>query len=121
MSRRALVVFAAAALACGGHHKVSGVPPEQFAIVVVNHHWLDVRVYVVHDGQRTPIGSVTATATEQFDVSTRLLGSQRQISLMGEAVGSAEVVSTELITVQVGQYVEWTLENALRRSSVAVY
>lgn len=120
MSRRAFVAFGAVLLACG-HHPVSGVAPEQFAIVVVNHHWLDVRVYVVRDGQRTPVGTVTATSTEQFDVSTRLLGSQRQISLMGEAVGSAEVVQTEVITVQVGQYVEWTLENTLRRSSVAVY
>jgi hypothetical protein len=121
MSRRALVLVAAVMVACGGHHRYSDVAPEQFAIVVVNHHWLDVRVYIVHDGQRTPIGSVTATSTEQFDVSTRLLGTQRQISLIGEAVGSTEVVSTELISVQQGQYVEWTLENTLRRSSVAVY
>ncbi len=107
--------------ACGPHHKAPGVAPEQFTIVVVNHHWLDVTVYLVHDGQRTRLGTVTATTTEQFAVSTRLLGSTRQVSLIGDAVGSAEVVRTEVISVQEGQYIEWTLENALRRSSIAVY
>jgi len=75
----------------------------------------------VHDGQRTRVGTVTATSTQQFDLSGRLLGSTRQVSLIGEAVGSREVVSTEMLSVQPGQYIEWTLENALRRSSVAVY
>ena len=108
-------------LGCSPRHKAPTVAPEQFAVVVVNHHWLDVTVYLVHDGQRTRIGTVTATSTEQFAVSTRLLGSTRQVALIGEAVGSTEVVRTELLSVQDGQYIEWTLENALRRSSVAVY
>ncbi len=118
-----LAVLTAATLACGSHHHAPApaVPQEGFAIVVINHHWLDVTVYVVHDGQRTRVGTVTATTTQEFDLSTRLLGSNRQVALIGEAVGSKEVIRTELLAVQPGQYLEWTLENALRRSSVAVY
>ena len=78
-------------------------------------------MYVVHDGQRTRVGTVTATTTQEFDLSTRLLGSNRQVALIGDAVGSKEVVRTEVLTLQPGQYIEWTLENALKRSSVAVY
>jgi len=121
MTRRTLVLLTAALLACGGHHKAPAMAIEQFAVVVINHHWLDVTVYLVHDGQRTRIGTVTATTTEQFAISTRLLGSMRQVALIGEAVGSRDVVRTELVALQPGQYIEWTLENALRRSSVAVY
>ena len=78
-------------------------------------------MYVVHDGQRTRVGTVTATTTQEFDLSTRLLGSNRQVALIGEAVGSRDVIRTEVLTLQPGQYIEWTLENVLRRSSVAVY
>jgi hypothetical protein len=88
---------------------------------VINHHWLDVTIYIVHDGQRTRVGTVTATTTQQFTLSSRLLGATRQVSLIGEAVGSMEVVGTEMLAVQAGQYIEWTLENVLKRSSVAVY
>ena len=118
-----LAVLTAATLACGSHRHAPApaVPQEGFAIVVINHHWLDVTVYVVHDGQRTRVGTVTATTTQEFDLSTRLLGSNRQVALIGEAVGSKEGIRTELVAVQPGQYIEWTLENVLRRSSVAVY
>ena len=110
-------------IACGSRHHApaAALPQEGFSIVVINHHWLDVTVYVVHDGQRTRVGTVTATTTQEFDLSTRLLGSNRQVALIGEAVGSKEAVRTEMLTLQPGQYIEWTLENALKRSSVAVY
>jgi hypothetical protein len=119
--RQALLILVVGMIACGPHRAGSDLERDSFAVVVINHHWLDVTVYLVHDGQRTRVGTVTATTTEQFAISTRLLGASRQISLLGEAVGSNQVVRTELLTVQAGQYIEWTLENALRRSSVAVY
>ncbi len=120
-ARSVLLIVATALTACSSHRKGAVQSRDEFSLVVVNHHWLDVAVYVVHDGQRTRVGTVTATSTQQFDLSSRLLGSTRQVSLIGEAVGSREVVSTEMLSVQPGQYIEWTLENALRRSSVAVY
>ena len=121
--KHVLAVVSAATVACGSHRNAPApaVPQEGFAIVVINHHWLDVAVYVVHDGQRTRVGTVTATTTQEFDLATRLLGSNRQVALIGEAVGSRDVIRTEVLTLQPGQYIEWTLENVLRRSSVAVY
>jgi len=118
-----LILFGTLTLACGSYHRPPAAPAPQdsFAIVVVNHHWLDVTVYLVHDGQRTRVGTVTATTTQQFDLSARLLGATRRVSLIGEAVGSKEAVRTETLTLQPGQYIEWTLENALQRSSVALY
>jgi hypothetical protein len=88
---------------------------------VINHHWLDVDVYILHDGQRTHVGTVTATATQQFMLSGRLLGGSRQIALLADAIGSPEVVRSETLVVQPGQYIEWTLESTLSRSSVGVY
>jgi hypothetical protein len=121
--KQLFAVLSTLTLACGSPHRPPAAPAPQdsFAIVVINHHWLDVTVYLVHDGQRTRVGTVTATTTQQFDLSARLLGATRRVSLIGEAVGSKEAVRTETLTLQPGQYIEWTLENALQRSSVALY
>ena len=93
----------------------------EFVLRVVNHHWLDVDIYILHDGQRTHVGTVTATTTQEFLLTDRLLGASRQIALLADAIGSPEGVRSETLLLQPGQYIEWTLESSLRRSSVGVY
>src|SRR3989442_3626203 len=52
----------------GGEAAHNALPPEPVEVVltVINHHFLDVTVFVEHDGQRTRIGTVTAVSTHQF-------------------------------------------------------
>ena len=88
---------------------------------VTNHNWLDVTIYVLHDGQRTRIGSVTGSSTQDFTLPRRLLGQSHELALLGEAIGSPDFARTEVLNIQPGQYIEWTLETDLRRSSVGVY
>ncbi len=115
----ALVVVGVAA--CTSRHPPTVDPRGEFSLSVINHHWLDVTVYVAHGGERTRIGTVTASSNERFVLSGRLLGATREVYLIGHAVGSLEVIRTEILVVQPGQVIEWTLENPLRRSSVGVY
>ena len=116
-----LIAGVAGAGACASHRPAPVDPRGEFALAVINHHWLDVTIYVVHNGERTRVGTVTASSTDRFMLSGRLLGATREVYLIGRAVGSQQVVRTEVLVVQPGQYIEWTLENPLRRSSVAVY
>jgi len=88
---------------------------------VTNHHWLDMTISVEHDGQRTRVGAVTAAASAEFVLPLRIFGVSREFRLVGEAIGSPEVVRTETLTIQPGQFIEWTLEHDLRRSSVGVF
>ena len=88
---------------------------------VTNHNYLDVVVYVIHDGQRTRVGTVTGSSAQVFTLPGRLLGQAHEIRLYGDAIGSEDFAFTELLLVHPGQYVEWTLETDLRRSSVGVY
>jgi hypothetical protein len=88
---------------------------------VTNHNYLDVVVYVIHDGQRTRLGTVTGSSTQGFTLPARLIGSAHELRLYGDAIGSEDFAITELLLVQPGQYIEWTLETDLRRSSVGVY
>jgi hypothetical protein len=88
---------------------------------VNNHHWLDVTVYVIHDGQRTRLGVAGGTAETQMVLPSLLLGVGRDIQLYGDPIGSSEQAITEVIIVQPGQFIEWSLEWGLERSSVGVY
>lgn len=88
---------------------------------VNNHHWLDVTIYVIHDGQRTRLGVAGGTAETQMVLPSRLLGVGRDIQLYGDPIGSSERAITEVLLVQPGQFIEWSLEWGLERSTVGVY
>jgi hypothetical protein len=115
-----------AALAAGcfvfGHGKplASGRGAE-IALTVTNHNYLDVVIYVLHDGQQTRVGTVTGSSSASFYLQAWLVGQGHEVRLYGAPIGSTSHASTETLIVQPGQIIEWTLETDLRRSSVAVY
>ena len=111
-----------------GAQPATNVPEGEIALNVINHNYLDVVIYVLHHGVRTRVGSVTGSSSTVFYLPPRLLGQGREIQLRGDAIGGKDTALggqdyafTEILVVQPGQYIEWTLETDLRRSSVAVY
>jgi hypothetical protein len=94
---------------------------ESVPLRIDNHNWLDVVIYVVHDGQRTRLGLATATNSATFSLPMHLLGQGREVRFLADPVGGHGTVSTETIVVQPGQSITWTLETDLRRSFVAVF
>jgi hypothetical protein len=64
---------------------------------------------------------VTGSSSAVFFLPVRLLGQGREIELYGDAIGNDAYARTERLIVQRGQYIEWTLETDLRRSSVGVF
>ncbi len=97
------------------------VPEGEIALSVTNHNYLDVVVYVLHDGVHTRVGTVMGSSAAVFFLPVRLLGHGREIALYGDAIGNEAYARTDILVVQRGQYIEWTLESDLRRSSVAVF
>jgi hypothetical protein len=93
----------------------------EIALSVTNHNYLDVVIYVLHDGAQTRVGTVTGSSSTVFYLPVRLLGQGREIRLLGDAIGNNAYASTDILVVQQGQYIEWTLETDLRRSSVGVF
>jgi len=96
-------------------------PEGEIALSVTNHNYLDVVIYVLHDGLHTRVGTVTGSSATVFFLPMRLLGHGREIELYGDAIGNEAYARTDILVVQPGQYIEWTLESDLRRSSVGVY
>jgi hypothetical protein len=89
---------------------------------VVNHHWSDVDVYVVRDGQRQRVGTVTAAAEENFELSPSITKGGGTLQLQAHAVGSSGGISSEPISVRPGgMQITWTLESNLSRATLAIY
>jgi hypothetical protein len=97
------------------------VPEGEIALTVTNHNYLDVVIYVLHDGLQTRVGTVTGSSSALFFLRERLLGMGHELQLYGRAIGSDAFSRTQTLIIQPGQYIEWTLETDLRRSSVGVF
>ncbi|HEX6966965.1 MAG TPA: hypothetical protein VF166_14330 [Gemmatimonadaceae bacterium] len=114
------------AMAC--HHAapskqrgISSIEAPQSTVRVENKHWLDVDIYVEHEGQRQRLGTVTATSTASFTLRPAMISGLGDIELIADAIGSPASATTGRITVKPGMHVDWTLQIDLSRSSVAVY
>jgi len=91
-------------------------------LYVVNHHWSDVVVYAIRDGQRQRVGTVTAAAEENFELNPSLTRGTGTLQLQAHAVGSSGAINSEAMNVRPGgMQITWTLENNLSRATLAVY
>src|SRR2546421_673204 len=121
VARSLILGVTLAAIACAGRHHSQSEPTPDIPLKVTNHNWLDVTIYVLHDGQRTRVGSVTGSSTQQFTLPGRLLGQSHLLALLGEAIGSSNYARTEVLNIQAGEYLQLTAGTEFPRSSVGVY
>src|SRR5262245_19043202 len=109
----------------GGRHAVDDEPdPDPLAptsLTVNNNNWLDIVIFVFHDGELSRAGTVTAASTVHFLLPAWMLGQSRSIRLVGHPIGAVGSINTELIHIKPGQFSEWRVESQLAMSSVAVY
>lgn len=118
----ALPVLALAASACSRNRPPDATFPQSESLLrVENHHWQDVTVYVAYGGQRTRLGVATAVTTTNMLVPLYALAYGGEIRLVAHVIGAPTSVTTELLIVLPSQWIQWTLETDLRRSSVAVW
>jgi hypothetical protein len=113
-------------MAC--HHAATPTPraitsatTPRATVRVENKHWLDVAIYVEHEGLRQRLGTVTAASTADFTLRPTMISGLGEIELIADAIGSHASADTGRLTVKPGMHVEWTLQIDLSRSSVSVY
>lgn len=121
----AVVVATAGSAGCARSHgddsRVTPKVAETISVRVTNHHFLDIAIYALSEGQRTRIGVVGGSSSTVIDLPSRRLGPSQELRLIGDAIGSDEQTTTDLLIVQPGQFIQLTLESSLERSSVGVY
>ena len=94
---------------------------DQTPLAVENRNFQDVVIWVIHDGTRSRVGSVTATATANFVLKSDILRQPGTLQFAAHAVGEGRrIFVSDPIGVQPGQRVEWVLESGFERSSLTV-
>ena len=91
-----------------------------FSLVINNRHYLDVNVFVQHDGQASRLATVTGSSSTAMVVPAWMLGKSGVIRLIAEPVGDHSSYSTESLVIQPGQMVELNVESAIARSNYSV-
>jgi hypothetical protein len=101
----------------------SATTPSQskVAIVVSNHHWLDVRIYMVRGGVTRRLGTAGSQSTTTFTVPVHRLDANGEIRLRAETIGGNDAVETDRLMLRGGEEVVWTIESQMALSSVLVY
>ncbi len=128
-TRAALVTLAASTLlsACAGAGAQYVAPhganrkTEKIEVAVTNNNWMDMDVYVLRGSARMRLGSVTSMTGAVFEVPRGLnVGSEGNLRLLADPVGSSQTYISDPILVQPGSRVVWSLENTLPLSSYRV-
>jgi hypothetical protein len=89
------------------------------AVRVVNRSQLDVTIYLLHDGARERLGTVTASTTATYSVRTRTLATG-DFALLADPVGGTRTWTTERLSASQGSEFVWTLESDFSLSAVLV-
>ena len=93
----------------------------QLVLEIENHNWSDVIIYVVHDGRRTRLTSVTAARNSSLIIPPNIIGQVGNLQLIARRVGAYDRYISQPISVRTGSTIVLTLESDLSRSSVAVW
>ncbi len=96
-------------------------PDTPVAVEVESHFMGDVTIYLVRGSMRQRLGMVTALGKTEFTFPWRWLSQTGTSRLLAYPIAGARVHASEALILQPGQWIKWTLEADLDRSSMAVY
>ena len=104
-----------------------GTPPQATAqelggikVVVDNHAYADMHVYVVHSGRRWSLGLATGLSKRSFMLPRIVAESERDIQLLADPIGSRAYYLTDVFYLYPGTQLNLTLRNNLGLSSATV-
>jgi len=123
----AIALAASILQACRGSQFPEDIAPnltaeaQSLILEVQNHNWSDVIIFVVHDGRRTRLNSVTATRNSSLIIPPSMIGQVGHLQLIARRVGAYDRYISPTISVRTGSTIVLTLESDLGRSSVAVW
>ena len=91
-----------------------------FELTLNNRHWLDVNVFIQHDGESSRVTLVTASSSQSLILPLWMLGDSKLVRFIAEPVGAQESYTTDLLRVDLGQSVEVNVESVLSRSNYSI-
>lgn len=105
----------------GPRRSTSGSDAERVQVMVQNHNWADMNVYLDRDGMRTRLGTVTTASTRVFSLPRGIGTRAGAVRLVADPIGGRAAYTTAPLLISPGQRIEFTIENHVNISSVAVW
>ena len=95
--------------ACASGKSRAPTPTEAFRVVIENANWQEMAVYTQTEaGMKMRLGSVNTGQTRTFVVRTSRVGSG-SFRLLGDPIGSTEIVATQWMVVSPGGTALWKI------------
>jgi hypothetical protein len=119
----ALILIMCVAASCSRNRRPSDAldSDSESTLHIENQAYGDVDIYVIHDGSRSRIGTVTATSDQTFALNPRVIGTVGTMQLLAHGVGTAGSLSSEQFAIRPGMQISWTLDSRLARGTLAIY
>lgn len=121
---RLALALAIATASCGPAaegNSLGKTPGTTAAVVVSNHNFLDVNVYVVRSGMRSRLGRVTGLSTHRFTLPHAVGDNVADLRILADPVGDTQTYLSPIVRLRPGQSLELTLGATLTHSSLAVW
>jgi len=125
------VIAATSAAACARSHPVTNALEQSaevaaadtvpVVIEIENHNWSDINVYVIHDGKKNRLTTVTATKDLSLKLPAQYQGETGTFRLVVYRIGGRDSYTTDPISIRTGNTVRLTVESKLAHSSVGVW
>lgn len=85
---------------------------------VVNHNWLDMRIYAVVNGRRVRLGTVAGLSSQTLKLKPSLVGPSAHVQLQAVAIGHRRASHAATVVIFPGDDFEYRIENAVGLSFV---
>lgn len=88
---------------------------------VMNHNWNDMEVFAIRNGARRSLGIVGAAQQATLLVADDMLDTDGRLQLAARVQGRRDMLVMDPVRIPSGDYVEWSLEDDVTRSSVGYF
>ncbi len=122
--RAALCLFiVSGALSCGSTGSYPGravAPGNEATVIVTNHNWADIKVYLVRGGSKFRLGSVTSFTTARLRIPAGIGSGATDFRLRVELIGSSVSYTTEIVRLGHGDQIDLMINSYLPLSNLAI-
>jgi hypothetical protein len=88
---------------------------------VSNHSWDEIELSTMRGGSRRILGVVAAAQSATLVVSDDMLDTDGRLQLAARIQGKPTLLLMQPLRVPAGNYVDWSLENDVSRSTVSFF
>lgn len=116
-----LIACAACARGGGSLKQPFGKPAPAPMMVVANHNFADMNLYLVQSGMRVRLGTVTGLTRQRFRLPREVTRNVADLRIFADPIGGSQTYLSPPVRLHPGQSLELILGASLNLSSLAVW